>query len=78
MRRIAYIIVSLVVGAGLFTGPASAQTVEQLKKELAAKNAEIARLTGRVRQLESGGAAPLRPMAAQPVYAPPPGPDEPA
>lgn len=76
MRRIAYIIVSLVVGAGLFTGPASAQTVEQLKRELAVKNAEIARLTGRVRQLESGGAAPVRPMAAQPVYAPPPGPND--
>lgn len=64
----------LVVGLGLFAGTAHAQTVEELKKELAAKDAEIARLNGRVHALESGGAAPVRPMAPQPIAAPPPPP----
>jgi hypothetical protein len=73
MKRIAYIIVSLVAGLSLFGGAASAQTVEELKRELAAKNAEIARLKGQVQQLETGGAAPVRPMA-QPTYVPPPPP----
>jgi hypothetical protein len=71
MRGVVYIVISLVAGLGFFAGTASAQTVEQLKRELAAKDAEIARLQGRVRQLESGGAEPLRPMTPQPTtYAP--------
>jgi hypothetical protein len=76
MRRLAYIIISLVAGLGLLTGTASAQTVEELKKELAAKNAEITKLEQRVQQLEGGGPPPVRPMAAQPTFAPPPAPNE--
>src|ERR1043166_9242722 len=77
MRRIACIIVSLVAGLGLFGGTASAQTVEQLKAELATKNAEIARLKSRVRQLETTSGASVRAMAP-PTYVPPPppGPEE--
>jgi hypothetical protein len=41
MRYVAPIIS---VVAGILSGTASAQTVEQLKQELAAKKAEIARL----------------------------------
>lgn len=61
---------ALLVALALWPGSAEAQTVEELKAELAAKNAEIARLRGRVRQLES---RPVVPVAAQPGYAPPPG-----
>jgi hypothetical protein len=37
MRSIACVIVSLVAGLSLFGGVASAQTVEELKKQLAAR-----------------------------------------
>ena len=62
-------IVSVAAGLALLTDAASAQTVEQLKKELAVKNDEIARLREQVRELEGRGA----PAAAvdQPAYAPP-------
>ena len=72
MRRIACIIVALVAGLSLFDGAASAQTVAELKKQLAAKDAEIARLRGEVQQLK-GGAPAVRPIA-QPTYVPPPPP----
>ena len=52
-------------GLGLLADTASAQTVEQLKKELAVKNAEIARLSRRVRELEGAG-APVVPMEPAP------------
>jgi hypothetical protein len=71
MRPVAHVAVSLLAGISLFGGSASAQTVEQLKAELAAKNAEIARLKGRLRQFETTSAAPVRAMAP-PTYAPPP------
>jgi hypothetical protein len=76
MNRLAYVVVSFVAGLCLGLGPASAQTVEQLKRELAAKDAEIARLRDQVRQMESYGAAPARSVAAQPAYGPAPSPDE--
>jgi hypothetical protein len=76
MNRLAYVVVSFVAGLCLVLGPASAQTVEELKKELAAKDAEIARLRDQVRQMESYGAAPARSVAAQPAYGPAPSPDE--
>jgi hypothetical protein len=72
MKRIAYIVVSLVAGFILFSGAASAQSVEELKRQLAAKDAEIARLKGQVRQLQGAGPA-YRPIA-QPSYVPPPPP----
>jgi hypothetical protein len=73
MRRIACIIVALVAGLSLCGGAANAQTVAELKKQLAAKDAEIARLRGEVQQLKSTGAPALRPIA-QPTYVPPPPP----
>jgi hypothetical protein len=73
MKRIVCII-SLVAGLGFFAGTANAQTVEELKKELAGKNAEIARLKERVQQLEASGAAPVHAMAPQPTFVPPPPP----
>ena len=56
---------------------ASAQTVEQLKRELAAKRAEVAKLEQRIRKMESGSdkKKPLHPPARQLSSAPPP--DEP-
>jgi hypothetical protein len=68
MKRVAYIGILLVVGLGVCAGSSKAQTVEELKQELAAKNAEIARLRGRVQALESGGAAPHYAPAAAPAY----------
>lgn len=62
-------IVSVAAGLALLADTASAQTVEQLKKELAVKNAEIARLREQVRELEGRG-APAAPVD-QPAYAPP-------
>ena len=55
---------------GVFAGTAKAQTVEELKRELAAKNAEIARLKARMQQLE--GAPSARPVG-EAAYVPPPG-----
>jgi hypothetical protein len=76
MSRLAPIILILIVaGFGFLADIASAQTVEELKRELEVKNAEIARLKRRVQQLEAGGAPSAHPMA-QPTYAPPPGPGE--
>lgn len=72
MNRLACLVTLLVIGLVLCPGRAKAQTVEELKRELAAKNAEIARLRGRVQQLESGGALPVRAAVAQPAYLPPP------
>jgi hypothetical protein len=72
MRRV-LVVVSLLAGISLFGGTAGAQTIEQLRAELAAKDAEIARLKGRVRQLETTSAAPVRAMAP-PTYVPPPPP----
>ena len=60
MKRLLTVL-SITAGFGLLADTATAQTVEQLKKELAVKNAEIARLRGRVRELEGAG-APVRPM----------------
>jgi hypothetical protein len=77
MNRLAYVVTLLVIGLVLCAGSAKAQTVEELKQELAAKDAEIARLRGRVRQLESGGAMPVRAADAQPTYLPPPPPGSP-
>jgi hypothetical protein len=73
MRRVVYVAVSLLAGISLCGGSVGAQTVEQLKAELAVKNAEIARLKSRVRQLETTSAAPVRAMAP-PTYVPPPPP----
>jgi hypothetical protein len=73
MRRVVYVAVSFLAGIIVFGGSAGAQTVEQLKAELAAKNAEIARLRSRVRQLETTSGAPVRAMAP-PTYVPPPPP----
>jgi hypothetical protein len=59
-----------VIGLGLLTGTAHAQTVDQLKRELAAKKAEIAKLESRVRTLEQrsrlnlNNSAAARPVAA--------------
>jgi hypothetical protein len=68
MQRLAYIGILLAIGLGVCAGTAKAQTVEQLKQELAAKDAEIARLRGRVRELENGGAVPR--AVAAPAYLP--------
>ena len=73
MRHIARVIALLIAGLTLFGGTAGAQTVEQLKAELAARDAEIARLKSRLRQLETTSAAPVRAMAP-PTYVPPPPP----
>jgi hypothetical protein len=70
MKRLLTVL-AIAASFGLLADPATAQTVEQLKKELAVKNAEIARLSRRVRQLEGAG-APVTPMEPSP-YAPPPG-----
>jgi len=74
MKRLAFTLVLLGVVLGLFTGTANAQTVDELKKELSAKKAEIARLEKRVQELETAGAAPARPIPRQPTLAPPPPP----
>ena len=50
-------IVSVAAGLALLADAASAQTVEQLKKELAVKNAEIARQKHRLRQRRHRGEA---------------------
>ena len=65
---------------------ANAQTVEQLKRELAAKNAQISKLERRLRELESRQPAAEKPTlitapvatvpAAVPVAAAPPPPDD--
>ena len=68
MKRLVSII-AIVASFGVLANTASAQTVEQLKKELAVKNAEIARLRVRVRELEGRG-APGAHMGQQ-AYAPP-------
>ena len=73
MRRIACIIVALIASLSLCGGAASAQTVAELKKQLATKDAEIARLRSEVQQLRSTGAPAVRPIA-QPTYVPPPPP----
>jgi hypothetical protein len=68
MRRLATILV--ILGAFcLLPNAASAQTVEELKRELAAKNSEIVRLRVRVRELEGPG-APVGAMGPV-AYAPP-------
>ena len=74
MKQLASTLVLLGAVFGLFTSTANAQTVDELKKELAAKKAEIARLEKRVQELETRGAAPTRPIAPQPTFAPPPPP----
>src|SRR5436305_15330374 len=77
----------LVVGFGvaLFATTANAESVEELKRELAAKKAYISKLEHRVRQLEkrapvaepsriaAPAAVPVAPAAAPP---PPPPPDD--
>jgi hypothetical protein len=58
---------AIACGAALFSTTANAETVEELKRELAAKKAYIAKLEQRLSDLE-------RPPAAKPtVGAPPPG-----
>ena len=64
MKRLLTVL-SIAVSFGLLADPAAAQTVEQLKKELAVKNAEIVRLSRRVRELEGAG-APVTPMERSP------------
>ena len=56
------------IALSLLAETANAQTVEQLKRELAVKNAEIARLRTQLREQQANGAS-LRPMAAA-TYAP--------
>lgn len=68
MRRLAAIILIL-AASGLLADTASAQTVEELKRELAVKNAEIARLRGRVRELEGRG-VPIGPVSPATYTAP--------
>jgi hypothetical protein len=68
MKHVAWMLF-VVAGLCLLANTASAQTVEQLKRELAVKNAEIAKLRGRLRELEGAGAS-VRPMV--PAYGPPP------
>ena len=67
MRHLALIIL-IAAGFGFIAEPATAQTVEELKRELATKNAEIARLKARMQQLE--GAPSARPVgqASTPLY----------
>jgi hypothetical protein len=43
---------SLAIGLGVLSSAAAAQTVEDLKRELAAKNADIVRLKNRVQLLQ--------------------------
>ena len=66
MRHLALIIL-IAAGFGFIAEPATAQTVEELKRELATKNAEIARLKARMQQLE--GAPSARPVG-QAAYVP--------
>ena len=66
MRHLALIIL-IGAGFGFIAETATAQTVEELKRELATKNAEIARLKARMQQLE--GAPSARPVG-QAAYVP--------
>jgi len=77
---------AIACGAALFTTTADAQSVQQLKRELAAKKAQISKLEQRLRELERRPppAAAVRvpaPVAVMPaagprVVAPPPPPDD--
>jgi hypothetical protein len=81
-------LVCLVIGLGVLASAASAQTVEQLKRELAAREAEIAKLERRVRALEKTSrstrndrvavqpAFPVASIPSQAVMPPPPAPDD--
>ena len=52
---------AIACGAALLATAANAQTVEQLKRELAAKKAQISRLERRLRELEKRPPAAERP-----------------
>jgi uncharacterized coiled-coil protein SlyX len=62
---------AIACGAALFATTASAETVDDLKRELAAKKAYIAKLERRLRDLEQRPRAP-RPTLTAPVAPPPP------
>jgi uncharacterized coiled-coil protein SlyX len=65
---------AIACGAALFATTANAQTVDQLKRELAARKAYIAKLEQRLRDLEKRPPAPRPTLVTAPVVAaPPPG-----
>jgi uncharacterized coiled-coil protein SlyX len=72
---------AIACGAALFATTANAQTVEELKRELAAKKAYITKLEQRLRALEKRPPAPrptlvTAPVVAVPPPAPPPSPED--
>ena len=77
---------AIACGAALLATAANAQTVEQLKRELAAKKAQISKLEQRLRELEKRQPAAEKPPvvtapvatvpAAVPVVAAPPPPED--
>jgi uncharacterized coiled-coil protein SlyX len=71
MNRLA---ASLAIGCGaaLFATTANAETVDDLKRELAAKKAYIAKLERRLRDLEQRSSAPKPTLVTAPVAPPPP------
>src|SRR5262245_34397738 len=58
--------------AALFAPTANAETVDDLKRELAAKKAYIAKLERRLRDLEKRPPAPRPTLVTAPVAPPPP------
>jgi len=78
--------IAIACGAALLATGANAQTVEQLKRELAAKKAQISKLERRLRELEKRQTAAEKPPvvaapvatvpAAVPVVAAPPPPED--
>jgi hypothetical protein len=63
---------AIACGAALFSTTANAETVEDLKRELAAKKAYIAKLERRLRDLEQRPPAPKPTLVTAPVAPPPP------
>src|SRR5262249_18891762 len=63
---------AIACAAALFATTANAETVEDLKRELAAKKAYIAKLERHLRDLEKGPAALRATLVAAPVAPPPP------
>jgi len=63
---------AIACGAALFATTANAETVDELKRELAAKKAYIAKLERRLRDLEQRSPAPKPTLVTAPVAPPPP------
>ena len=71
MNRLAATL-AMACAAALFATTANAETVDDLKRELAAKKAYIAKLERRLRDLEQRPPAPKPTLVTAPVVLPPP------